>query len=135
MAKVKQKKGLKKKYIVRWLFEAKIYALTDFDDKIFYIGCTTKPLKVRLQMHLGNVKQHGSWSNSKRVQRIRMLNENVKIKELYSFGTFGINKSEAIRKASFIETVWIKKYLDAGFDLCNCIDFKTQRQKGSKKIA
>lgn len=125
----------KKKYIVRWLFEAKIYALTDFDDKIFYIGCTTRSLKTRLQMHIGESKQHNSWSNSRRIQKIRALNCNVKIKELHSFGTFGINKSEAIRNAAIIENEWIRKYLDAGVDLCNCVDFKTQTQKGSKKIA
>lgn len=133
--KIRMQQNLKQKYIVRWLFEAKVYALTDFDDNVFYIGCTTKPLFKRLQLHIGGTKSYDSWRNSRKDEKVRALDFKVKIKELHSFGIFGVNKSEAIRKAAFIENQWIKKYLDAGCDLCNCIDFKTQTQKGSKKIA
>lgn len=122
-------------YTVRWLFEAKIYGLTDMEDKIFYIGCTTMKPVERLRLHVNKTKMYDSWSNNRKDQKIRSLDHKIKMVVLHSFGVFGIDKREAAKFASIEEERWIKKYLEAGVELVNCTDWKKHRKKGSKKVA
>lgn len=131
----KKRKELKDKYIVQWLFEVKIYALTDCSDNVFYIGCTTKILKDRLCAHLSSTRAWDSWRKSRKDEKIRELDFRVNIKELERFGVFGIDKREVVRNADLFERRWIEKYIDEGIDLCNTVFIKDKCERESKKVA
>lgn len=117
------------------MFNARIYALTDNDDNVFYVGCTLKSLNNRLIQHISATKTHDGWANSRKNQKIRSLNYQVKIKELESFAVVGKEKREAQRNAAAFENKWINKFLKDGVELTNCTIPKQQRQKGNTKAA
>lgn len=113
--------------------EVKIYALSDYQDNVFYIGCTTRGLKHRLQLHLSQCKVYESWSNSLKNQKIRSLNFEVKIKELQTVSVVARDLRSAQKSAEHIEEKWIKAYLNIGVDLCNCEFTDNKTVKGSTK--
>lgn len=115
-------------------FEAKIYTLTDFDNNVFYVGCTTVGLKQRLQQHLSSCNSYDSWSNSLKVQKIRSLNFRVRINELETVVVFATNRRCASRKAEVYERRWIKKFEGMGIELCNCSFTTNEKVKGNTKI-
>jgi hypothetical protein len=107
-------------YIVRWLFEARVYALTDFDGNVFYVGCTTRSLKERLFGHLGHAKAYDNWTINEKCEKIRTLDFKVKIIELERLGVFGIDNREAARFGAVYEKKWIDKFISEGIALTNC---------------
>lgn len=113
--------------------EVKIYALTDLEDKVFYVGCTTRGLKNRLCGHLSGARAWESWRNSLKDQKIRSLNFRVKIKELQSVFVLAFDHGYAQKSAEKLEEKWIKAYLNIGVELCNCEFTENKTVKGSTK--
>lgn len=109
------------KYLVRNLFDAKIYALTDVEENIFYVGCTLNSLKKRRAEHIKGSVEGAAYSRGKKAQKIRSLNYDILIQELCSFGVFGLNKREAQINAFPIEKIWVDKMLSDGHPLCNVV--------------
>lgn len=113
--------------------EATIYALTDFEDNVFYIGCTVRDLNKRLIGHIASSKAYKCWSNNLKDQKVRSLEFKVKIKKLDSITVKGVDSREACRSAAWLESRWIKKYLSNGISLCNCSYTERDYQSGSNK--
>lgn len=96
-----------------------IYALTDDNDKIFYIGCTIQELGKRMKAHLVEAKMNMPYTNRLKNNKIRSLDYKIRIKELDRAFVSGRNKTCAQRSAMPIENIWIKKFSREGIDLCN----------------
>ena len=96
---------------------AKIYALTDADDHIFYVGMTTSPLQVRLTNHL--TETNYPWANSAKCKKIRALKRKVLIKTLDIIWLTGDTVNANLSKAKALEVQWIRKMIDAGIELTN----------------
>lgn len=110
---------MNQEYIVRKLFDVRIYALADFSGNVFYIGATTVKLWQRKFQHVQTSKPFTQFSRSPRAKKIRELDYKIKIIELDVAGCFGVDRREAQINAQGIEMKWIKRFLDEGVELVN----------------
>lgn len=99
--------------------KATIYALTDYEDKVFYIGCTTQSLLLRLSGHISEARKNWPYTNQLKNEKIRALDYRIRIKELETVAVSGRNSACAQRSAAPIEHDWIKKFSKEGVELCN----------------
>lgn len=90
----------------------KVYCLSNGDD-VFYVGCTRKPLDVRLKEHK-YAAFNGNSSNGIKNNKIRANSDVVVISELESIvGYF----SDAL----VAEKKWVSRLLSEGKCLCNAV--------------
>lgn len=112
---------------------ARVYGLVGENDEVFYVGCTVKGLQHRLDAHLYEAKKNDCWMNTEKNHIIRSLDYEVTIKELASKPVKGKNAYVAQRKAANLERMWIRRFIDAGFKLCNRVHGDTDYTKGNKQ--
>lgn len=111
---------------------AKIYALVDENDTAFYVGCTVQDLKVRLYAHIKEAQKNEVWANALKNNKIRSLDYKISIRQLDSRVVRGENGKRALLKAAKVEQGWIKRFLDAGFELCNRTHANSDFKQGCK---
>lgn len=99
--------------------DAIIYALTDYDDQIFYIGSTIQSLDQRMMGHLTEARHNRAYTNVLKNNKIRSLDYKIRIKEIDRMTVWGRNATCAQRSAILLERSWIKKFSEAGVQLCN----------------
>jgi GIY-YIG catalytic domain-containing protein len=96
---------------------AKIYFLSNSRGSVFYVGCTTKELSIRLNEHISDART-GRYSTAK-TKKIKSLKYRVFIYELERTWVTGTNAVNAVAKARHKEVYWIKEMLKQGYDLTN----------------
>lgn len=126
--KIRLQQKLKQAEINEKLFDVRIYALTDFDDNVFYVGCTSMKLRKRLLCHLQEARVTAFYSNNRKCAKIISLDFNVKIKELDFLIVKAYKKAKAPIKAKWLEEVWINRFVLNGHELTNCSDRSSQQQ-------
>lgn len=95
----------------------KIYTLTDYNNRPFYVGCTVHELESRLKGHLYEARFDRTHCNILKNQKIRSLDFEVMIKALFIVPA---DKGYYFRRTAMkAETVWINKMLSEGYELCN----------------
>lgn len=98
---------------------AKIYTLSDKDGNVFYVGCTTKSITLRLAQHISEAKCNKSYANSKKNAAIRDIDYCV-VAQIVDMRWVTGNKSNMLTKgARDLEKNWILKFHGMGYDLCN----------------
>lgn len=111
---------------------AKIYALTDNEDRPFYVGCTVQDLELRKSGHVYEAMKNDAWMNQFKNDKIRSLKFKIGVRILDSVPVKGKNKRAAQRMASKQEKYWIKKLLSEGFELCNRVHGNIKYVRGEK---
>lgn len=105
---------------------AKIYTLSDEYGNVFYVGCATQDLAIRLKLHLTNARACNGTTNRKKDRLIRALEYKVVIKEVDSIWVTGSDRKYLHHKARHLESDWILKFHLMGYKLTN-INFLRSR--------
>ncbi len=101
-----------------WCGTVKMYSLSDKHGHIFYIGCTTSPLKVRLSCHL-SVSGRSVRSNIWKANKIEQLDNYVTINLIEEYYATGQTAWHAKRSFLKREQYWINKHIEMGCTLFN----------------
>lgn len=107
---------------------AKIYALSDNNGSVFYIGCTIKSLDERKGGHIRDAKYNNG--NKKKNEIIRSLNYDFIITQIDQKYVTARWSNDTVSQSLPLERYWIAKYEEMGADLCNI-----SYAKASKKAA
>lgn len=103
---------------------ARIYTLSDINDNVFYVGCTTQDLQKRLACHLAEAKANTPKSNSLKNLFIMALDFRVTIRIVEEKFVTGFKAYSAVTKAKDLELKWVRKFISRGATLCNNREIK-----------
>lgn len=123
----------RRKYMEGYAF---IYVLTDLFDNVFYVGCTIQPIEKRLQVHIIESRASRPNTNKAKIEKIRSLDYNVKIKEIARVWVKGYKGYEMNAGGRKLEREWMLKYHRMGCDLTNgkelalAIKYDSRSRKG-----
>ena len=97
----------------------KIYTLADKVGNVFYVGCTTQNIEVRVGAHISEarVRSRGGKMNRK-CARIIELNYEI-YATIVDMQYVAYYKQSATDKLYPLEKKWIEKYISLGYNLCN----------------
>jgi len=113
--------------------EAKIYALIDNNQEVFYIGCTIQPVETRVAGHVYEAMKNLPYTNLLKNLRIKNSGYKISHRVLETKVVKGKDAASARRKAELLESRWIKKCLEIGYELTNRVYANTDYSKGSKE--
>lgn len=99
--------------------QARIYSLADQQGNVFYVGCTTMRMEIRLAQHISAAKTNAKYTNKRKSAIIRKLDYEI-ICTIIDMVWVTAESAYALKyKAHGLEKQWIKKYTDLGYQLCN----------------
>jgi hypothetical protein len=97
---------------------AQVYTLADNDGKVFYVGCTVRPLEKRIAVHISDAKANRGY-NKKKNLIIRSLNYQVSVKVVDIKWVTSTSASCAGTHIKGLEKEWMLRYHRMGSELCN----------------
>ena len=118
---------------MQFVGEAKIYALIDNNEKVFYIGCTIQDVEVRVASHVYEAMKNLPYTNLLKNLIIKNSDYKITYRVLDKKVVKGKDAKTARRKAEFIESMWIKRCLELGYELTNRVYASSDYYKGSKE--
>lgn len=97
---------------------AKVYTLSDENGNVFYVGCTTRDIKLRLACHITEAKMN-TVGNAIKNAFIRSLDYKVLVTLIEEKFVTGGKAYDAVHRAKDLEYKWMLEFINRGCVLCN----------------
>lgn len=97
---------------------AKVYTLSDKSGNVFYVGCTTNRVELRIASHISEARTDKG-ANKKKNEKIRLLKYEVVVRIVDIKWVTGEKRGAAFSKMRGLEKQWTMKFHRLGYDLCN----------------
>lgn len=93
--------------------------MADHNGNVFYIGCTTRRMELRLANHISEAKRNKKSGNHRKNEIIRKLDYSIVCTIIDTKWATSEYRHSLKDMAIKLEKEWIKKYTELGYQLCN----------------
>lgn len=98
---------------------AKVYTMSDDKGNVFYVGCTVKSVENRTAQHISEARTGAAYSNKKKNEIIKSLNFKIVVKIVDMLWVTGSKAQKTMSQTNELENMWIIKFHNLGYELCN----------------